>query len=358
MTWTRSYKWFGGVCLVLGVAGSCGGTTGGPTNGSESHFLDSCGAAGCPDGLSCLCGVCTRRCGSAEECTPLSAGARCVELDDIPSAKDCESLSLTESVCDQPCSANAACAVLGASFDCVQGVCREGEPEPEPEPERDPACDLPIESGSCLAAMPRFGFNPSSGKCQEFTYGGCQGNANNFATRSECEETCDVWPSETFACTWDQDCVAVDPKICGCDPRYLYEYTAVNRNHHGEYTEPLQPVACAPCPPVENEQRHSVNFGARCVSGRCEMYDVRDSEFAECTLEVGCKLRYGLGCCENCASTAPPVAIRSDVDFFTAIDCSSAPILCVAPCEQGPVDLAANPECVNGRCTVVWDEQP
>ncbi|XP_033928007.1 kunitz-type protease inhibitor 2 [Melopsittacus undulatus] len=40
--------------------------------------------------------------------------------------------------------------------------------------------------GRCRAAVPRFWFNSTSGSCQSFTYGGCDGNANNFPTEREC----------------------------------------------------------------------------------------------------------------------------------------------------------------------------
>lgn len=51
-------------------------------------------------------------------------------------------------------------------------------------------CSLPIESGSCDAYIPSFGFSPMDGNCQPFVYGGCQGNANRFPTLSACEASC------------------------------------------------------------------------------------------------------------------------------------------------------------------------
>ena len=33
-------------------------------------------------------------------------------------------------------------------------------------------------------------YNVETGLCEQFVYGGCDGNANNFATREECEATC------------------------------------------------------------------------------------------------------------------------------------------------------------------------
>lgn len=52
------------------------------------------------------------------------------------------------------------------------------------------ACSAAPEPGNCLAYMPRFYFDPASNTCEEFIYGGCGGNANNYASLEDCEETC------------------------------------------------------------------------------------------------------------------------------------------------------------------------
>lgn len=36
-------------------------------------------------------------------------------------------------------------------------------------------CDLPKESGMCMAFFPRWWFNKDTNRCEEFVYGGCQG---------------------------------------------------------------------------------------------------------------------------------------------------------------------------------------
>ncbi|VDK74857.1 unnamed protein product, partial [Dibothriocephalus latus] len=51
-------------------------------------------------------------------------------------------------------------------------------------------CELPLETGPCRAFIRRYGFNPQTGRCQLFTYGGCPGNANNFETEEECMARC------------------------------------------------------------------------------------------------------------------------------------------------------------------------
>ena len=51
-------------------------------------------------------------------------------------------------------------------------------------------CELPKAEGPCKAAFPRFYFDKDAGRCKTFTYGGCQGNANNFDTEESCQAKC------------------------------------------------------------------------------------------------------------------------------------------------------------------------
>ena len=51
-------------------------------------------------------------------------------------------------------------------------------------------CRLPVSVGPCEGAFPRFSYDLCTGQCEQFTYGGCEGNANNFLTLAECGATC------------------------------------------------------------------------------------------------------------------------------------------------------------------------
>ncbi|XP_017789145.1 PREDICTED: trypsin inhibitor-like [Habropoda laboriosa] len=53
-----------------------------------------------------------------------------------------------------------------------------------------PQCLLPLEHGPCKALMTRYGYNPVTNKCEEFMYGGCRGNENNFQSQDKCQEIC------------------------------------------------------------------------------------------------------------------------------------------------------------------------
>lgn len=54
----------------------------------------------------------------------------------------------------------------------------------------DPICRLLPDVGPCRASQPRWFYDTSSRKCEEFIYGGCRGNENNFATKEACEAKC------------------------------------------------------------------------------------------------------------------------------------------------------------------------
>ena len=54
----------------------------------------------------------------------------------------------------------------------------------------DDICKLPAEKGPCTDYVRRYYFNSALKECQEFIYGGCLGNENNFKTIGACELQC------------------------------------------------------------------------------------------------------------------------------------------------------------------------
>uniref|UniRef100_A0A8C3IXU9 BPTI/Kunitz inhibitor domain-containing protein n=1 Tax=Chrysemys picta bellii TaxID=8478 RepID=A0A8C3IXU9_CHRPI len=51
-------------------------------------------------------------------------------------------------------------------------------------------CNLPADPGPCEAYMPSYFYNSATKRCEQFIYGGCQGNANRFPSVNECLKTC------------------------------------------------------------------------------------------------------------------------------------------------------------------------
>ncbi|XP_062968398.1 kunitz-type protease inhibitor 2 [Cynocephalus volans] len=44
--------------------------------------------------------------------------------------------------------------------------------------------------GRCRASILRWWYNVTDGSCQQFVYGGCEGNDNNYQSKEECLEKC------------------------------------------------------------------------------------------------------------------------------------------------------------------------
>ncbi|XP_056003662.1 papilin-like [Ostrea edulis] len=51
-------------------------------------------------------------------------------------------------------------------------------------------CSQPQVTGPCRASVRRWWYNSKTNRCEKFTYGGCQGNENNFETRWACRGRC------------------------------------------------------------------------------------------------------------------------------------------------------------------------
>ncbi|XP_078366590.1 uncharacterized protein LOC144650724 isoform X3 [Oculina patagonica] len=78
-------------------------------------------------------------------------------------------------------------------------------------------CDLPPEGGPCYGYIPRYFFNATSKKCEEFVYGGCQGNGNNFETIESCENKC-ISPCKNYECAFPHTRCEVEEglPVCKC----------------------------------------------------------------------------------------------------------------------------------------------
>lgn len=54
----------------------------------------------------------------------------------------------------------------------------------------DSVCLQPKKVGPCRGKLPRFYFNSKTKICEQFNYGGCKHNDNNFKTEEDCKDKC------------------------------------------------------------------------------------------------------------------------------------------------------------------------
>lgn len=52
-------------------------------------------------------------------------------------------------------------------------------------------CFLEEDPGICRGLITRYFYNNQSKQCEQFKYGGCLGNQNNFETLDACRSTCE-----------------------------------------------------------------------------------------------------------------------------------------------------------------------
>jgi hypothetical protein len=198
-------RWLTLFIVAVACAAGCAASRS-PQSGSQTHFLAQCDRD-CPAPFSCLCGACTLACEDDRACGEESALARCASPVD-------EACGDAPRVCDVGCMADRDCGSLGAGFTCERSRCRGPEPMSGGGTGGSagtagaagaggsagmagaggftpPAhCALPAEAGPCDALFPRYFFGMARGRCEAFTYGGCEGNANNFETLAACEMAC------------------------------------------------------------------------------------------------------------------------------------------------------------------------
>ncbi|XP_070970881.1 tissue factor pathway inhibitor 2-like isoform X2 [Oncorhynchus clarkii lewisi] len=66
-------------------------------------------------------------------------------------------------------------------------------------------CLLQVDEGPCRGDIQRYYYNTITQQCEEFVYGGCQGNANNFMSFLACQKACFRIPKIPQICRFQKE---------------------------------------------------------------------------------------------------------------------------------------------------------
>jgi hypothetical protein len=201
-----------GVCVPVPNACLCVGLFE-PVCGADGRTYINICEARCAQVEVVFHGMCEDDPCAAIDCAPgfVCQGGECVPLD------GCEDLECEpDEICIQwPQGEPPYCVWVGCDYD---EQCRPGE-----RCVFDDICRAPADVGPCDAAFPRWFYDFDTGRCEQFIWGGCGGNENNFETRDECEARC---PSEVPKlsiapragyCEPDINCTDIYDPVCGID---------------------------------------------------------------------------------------------------------------------------------------------
>ncbi|XP_057655879.1 papilin isoform X11 [Diorhabda carinulata] len=208
-------------------------------------------------------------------------------------------------------------------------------------------CNLPRDPGPCRGYFVKYYYERSTGRCEQFAYGGCQGNGNRFSSEEECSHICitheekkpNVPASEPVTTQMpEHPCQAAFDECTTLRCAYGVEpFVDENECNRCRCRDPCMEIECLPdeqCAIDININKTSpqdADFIAICRKqikpGTCPQLDISDNNCeVECRSDADCALQ--MKCCSTGCGTAcvdppaqlvtqePPVITVGQIDEY------------------------------------------
>ncbi|KAK8392409.1 hypothetical protein O3P69_014644 [Scylla paramamosain] len=171
-------------------------------------------------------------------------------------------------------------------------------------------CSQPLAKGMCRASFKRYFYNTSSQTCEEFIFGGCLGNDNNFGTLEECHQECQ------------------SPDICSQPVRAGVCSGGEARWYYNTETRKCEPFLYSGCGGNGNNFRSKSQCEARCPDlVLCPYWSAASMEPVPCSRSRACHN-------QSCHGH-PDAVCRADPCTCSAtfVDEQEQPLACLTPTE-------------------------
>ena len=154
------------------------------------------------------------------------------------------------------------------------------------------------------------------------------------------------------SCAKTSECVVIPESCCGsCGAATRDDIIAINSARSADYGKQVcgEQVGCPAC-----YMEQDANLVATCRAGRCEVVDLLEESFTECSAASDCRLRTH-DCCEcgGGVDAGQIIAIRTDGESGLVEIICDPQQACPECAPTPPVGFVA--ECSSGRCRATPD---
>ncbi len=227
-------------------------------------------------------------------------------------------------------------------------------------------CNLPARRGPCGNLHTRWYYSQNFKRCLPFFYGGCQGNANNFRTKSLCRRTCagEDTGGEIELCirfTISKKCRMWRRLVVDSAKRYAQCFSLQSISLVC-FAQTVIAFSCSP-----TEQKTSICFRHQAIKSHCKFRRIRHVTTFEFFLETNKNLthssiQFGFAnfsqsvrfLVSPCVGHSCDACSECTVNRFQEPKCVRRPNCCLSECQTGLLSYGFNTVTCSGLSHPSW----